>query len=104
MKKLFIALCFSLGFAGIATAQEAPKKELTQEQKAKVLRMQKVTGAEKAGRPVKADGTPDKRFKANKAVKKDGTPDKRFKANKVKSLNKVEKTKKLTSADAVPAA
>lgn len=41
-----------------------------------------------AGTPLKADGTPDKRYKVNKAVarhvKKDGTPDKRFKENKAK--------------------
>lgn len=43
------------------------------------------------GRPMKKDGTPDKRFKDNQAnkdgkqqgpMKKDGTPDKRFKENK----------------------
>lgn len=42
------------------------------------------------GKHVKADGTPDKRFKENKEagakpevhMKKDGTPDKRFKENK----------------------
>ncbi|TWW02523.1 hypothetical protein [Chitinophaga pinensis] len=43
------------------------------------------------GRPMKKDGTPDKRFKDNQEnkdgkaqgpMKKDGTPDKRFKENK----------------------
>jgi hypothetical protein len=33
---------------------------------------------------MKADGTPDRRFKGNKNLKKDGTPDKRFKGNQKK--------------------
>jgi len=34
--------------------------------------------------PLKADGTPDKRYTANKSLKKDGTPDMRYKTNKTK--------------------
>ena len=36
----------------------------------------------KTNRPVKKDGTPDKRFKANNHVKKDGSPDLRYKEHK----------------------
>ncbi len=93
MKKLLIAACFMLGFAGLASAQQAAKKNAP----AKVVKMEKAkpaavaAPAADAAAPKKADGTPDKRFKANKAkteasgpVKADGTPDKRFKANKSK--------------------
>ena len=93
MKKLLIAICFMLGFAGISSAQVAAKKPAdkattaTQPAQAKVVKMDK-TKAASVG-PLKADGTPDKRYKANKAattaavpLKKDGTPDKRYKANK----------------------
>ena len=89
MKKLLIAICFMLGFAGISSAQVAAKKtvEKTTAVKpapAKVVKIDKP----KATVPLKADGTPDKRFKENKAaaatvpLKKDGTPDKRYKVNK----------------------
>jgi len=37
-----------------------------------------------ADKKLKADGTPDRRYKENKNLKKDGTPDKRFKENKGK--------------------
>ncbi len=33
-------------------------------------------------RPLKMDGTPDKRYKVNTGIRKDGKPDKRYKANK----------------------
>ena len=93
MKKLLIAACFMLGFAGLATAQEAAKKKMP----ARVVKMEKAktvavaAPAADAAAPKKADGTLDKRYKVNKAkanteaagpVKKDGTPDKRYKANK----------------------
>lgn len=35
-----------------------------------------------AARPLKNDGTPDKRYKVNAGMKKDGTPDKRYNKNK----------------------
>jgi hypothetical protein len=49
----------------------------------------KTTQAAPAGKHMKKDGTPDKRYKENKGTKaaagptkKDGTPDMRYKANK----------------------
>ncbi len=51
---------------GVTTAQAGKKKQPATTQAA----------------TLKADGTPDKRFKANKALKKDGTPDMRFAKNK----------------------
>ncbi len=94
MKKLMIAACMMLGFAGIATAQQAvkatPGKKAKMEMVKKDAPAAKVVKMEKAAPAMKADGTPDMRFKANKGkaakatgpTKKDGTPDKRFKANK----------------------
>ena len=35
-----------------------------------------------AARPLKNDGTPDKRYKVNAGIKNDGTPDKRYNKNK----------------------
>jgi hypothetical protein len=108
MKKLFVAFAFVLGFAGIASAQTktapAPVKA-AKEVAAKPAATTKTTPAAAsttktpaAAKPVttapaattggvklKADGTPDKRYKAtatNIPLKKDGTPDKRFKGNK----------------------
>lgn len=102
MKKLLIATCIILGFAGIATAQQAapkPATPKTTEMKvvkkvapaAKVVNMDKSKPVAASG--LKADGTPDMRLKENKAkakpapagpVKKDGTADMRYKANKKK--------------------
>lgn len=42
----------------------------------------KVATTTSAARPMKSDGTPDKRYKVNEGIKKDGTPDKRYKNNK----------------------
>jgi hypothetical protein len=102
MKKLLIATCMMLGFAGIASAQTAaPKpaaakatemKVVKKDATAKVVKMDKTKPVAASG--LKADGTPDMRLKANKAkaaapvagpTKKDGTADMRFKANKKKS-------------------
>lgn len=88
MKKLLIAVCFMLGFAGIASAQQ-PKKKV--EPTATKIEKAKPAAAATTATPVKADGTPDKRFKANKGkrapegkLKKDGTPDMRYSENKKK--------------------
>ena len=90
MKKLLIAICFMLGFTGISSAQVAAKKPVektTATKPATVVKMDKPKAIASTG-PLKADGTPDKRFKENKAatatvpLKKDGTPDKRYKVNK----------------------
>ena len=69
----------------------------------------KPAAAPAAAGKMKADGTPDKRFKENKAsapaagpLKKDGTPDMRYKANKDaapkqkgESLHKIKKLPRL---------
>jgi hypothetical protein len=108
MKKLFVAFAFVLGFTGMASAQTktaiAPAKP-AKEVAAKPLATTKTTtaaasttktptaakvattnaAATTGGVKLKADGTPDKRYKAtttNVPLKKDGTPDKRFKGNK----------------------
>ncbi len=103
MKKLLIAFCMMLGFAGVATAQTAAPKPATTkpaEMKvvkkdaatAKVVKMDKTNPVAASG--LKADGTPDMRLKENKAkktapvagpTKKDGTADMRYKANKKKN-------------------
>ena len=92
MKKVLIALCFMLGFAGMSSAQTAKKKVPTATKIEKAKPADKTAAATTA--PMKKDGTADKRFKANKGsketeaaagpMKKDGTPDKRFKENKKK--------------------
>lgn len=82
MKKLLIAACMFLGLGTIASAQTVKK--------APAAKVAPATTTTTTAAPLKADGTPDKRFKANKAapatpagpLKKDGTPDKRYKANK----------------------
>jgi DNA invertase Pin-like site-specific DNA recombinase len=89
MKKLLIAVCFMLGFAGIASAQQVKKK--IEPTAAKIEKAKPAAAAATTATPKKADGTPDKRFKANKEkktpegkLKKDGTPDMRYSENKKK--------------------
>jgi hypothetical protein len=73
MKNLFkvLALLLVFAFTTPSFAQKPAKKEAAKKETTLKL---------------KADGTPDKRFKENKKsevkLKKDGTPDKRFKDNK----------------------
>ncbi|HMG82561.1 MAG TPA: hypothetical protein VK559_05965 [Ferruginibacter sp.] len=83
MKKLLIAACLFLGLALTTTAQTTPAKAKTD--------------TTKTATHLKADGTPDMRYKANKdaakpapagPLKKDGTPDMRYKANKTDSTKK----------------
>ena len=85
MKKLLIAACLFLGLALSTTAQTKPTTT-----KAK-------TDTTKTATHLKADGTPDMRYKENKEaakpkpagpLKKDGTPDIRYKANKTDSTKK----------------
>ncbi|CAN5329326.1 hypothetical protein BH11BAC5_BH11BAC5_42770 [soil metagenome] len=103
MKKLMIAFCMMLGFAGVATAQTAAKattakptemKVVKKDATAKVVKMDKTKPV--AANGLKADGTPDMRLKENKdkakaaatttgPKKKDGTPDLRYKENKKKN-------------------
>ena len=80
MKKFITAMSLILGL-GLANAQQtmpaksAPAKTTAQTKTTK-------TTTAKPAMKMKADGTPDKRYKENKMLKKDGTPDKRYKANK----------------------
>lgn len=125
MKKLLLAAfaVFSLSFAGMAqtsapakkTSEKkthlttttkndavAPASAKTTEVKAKETHKEKKSAVEKSttstNTKLKADGTPDKRYKENKNLKKDGTPDMRYKANKEKASNrnatKVKEVKK----------
>ncbi|MEO7048750.1 MAG: hypothetical protein ABI091_25840 [Ferruginibacter sp.] len=115
MKKLMIAAILLMGFGIGASAQKtapaaAPTakpmhvvKKTTTTTATKVVPMTKATTAPKAAvvaktttstsTKMKANGTPDMRYKANKMkaapvvagpTKKDGTADMRYKANKVK--------------------
>ena len=93
MKKILIAIILfaaSFGYANAQTTKPAKKKTTTT---ASVVKEKKSTKVEKtvSTKHVKADGTPDNRYKENKAtakaagpMKKDGTPDMRYKANKKK--------------------
>ncbi len=100
MKKIFALL---LGAALLTTSTYAQEKVTTvkaevkkekeakkAKKEAKVAEVTKEVKAEVEKTKLKADGTPDKRFKENKEkgtqaagpLKKDGTPDMRYKANK----------------------
>ena len=93
MKKMIIAACMFLGFAGVASAQKptADAKQKHKTEKTATVKKDKPAIAKPASM-TKADGTPDMRFKANKEkkapatgpTKKDGTLDKRYKVNKTK--------------------
>ena len=94
MKKILIAILLfaaSFGYANAQTTQQQPKKKATTS--GTVVKSKKSTTVEKTDvkTHLKANGTPDKRYKENKAttkatgpMKKDGTPDMRYKANKKK--------------------
>lgn len=112
MKRLLLASCLMLGFTAFVTAQtpvakaKAPataktvKKDNAPAASATVATKPapaaKPTAATSAkstpSKPIKADGTPDMRYKENKEAAKpvtgpkkaDGTPDMRYKENKVK--------------------
>ena len=81
----------SFGYANAQTIHKTSKKKATAStmatKPAKTKKVEKTVST----KHVKADGTPDKRYKENKAtakaagpMKKDGTPDMRYKANKKK--------------------
>jgi len=95
MKKLLIAILLFAGTFSFANAQTKQKKDTkkattsaavtTKTKTAPTAKVEKTTST----KHMKANGTPDKRYKENKAsstaagpLKKDGTPDKRYKANK----------------------
>jgi hypothetical protein len=87
MKKLLIAICLMLGFASFSLAQK--KSAVTKTPVTK-------TGTHiiDSAAHLKANGTPDKRFKENKLVKptgpltKAGKPDMRYNANKTNTTSK----------------
>ena len=104
MKKLLIALAMVAFYFSTAVAQTTPvkaKKVVTVKANANVKKVEVKNGAGataskttiktsntqkvNTGVKLKADGTPDKRYKAKGnvgPVKKDGTPDMRYKGNK----------------------
>ncbi|WP_298739471.1 hypothetical protein [uncultured Chitinophaga sp.] len=80
MKRLLTGILILLISASISMVQAQEKKRSA----GKKNRTEQTTAANK---PLKKDGTPDKRYKVNKTtikgpVKKDGTPDMRYKSNK----------------------
>lgn len=79
MKKFLTGILALLMVASLSMAQ-TPAAKPAKKEKAKTEHK-----ADSTAKPMKKDGTPDKRFKANKETagpkKKDGTPDKRYKAN-----------------------
>jgi hypothetical protein len=94
MKKLLIAILLfvgSFGYAHAQTIQKTSKKKPTTTASVNKAKDTKVEKGATASKHMKADGTPDKRYKENKMtakapgpMKKDGTPDMRYKANKKK--------------------
>ena len=105
MKKFLLSLVLAAGFAGIASAQAKPAVATKSKTEMKVavktpsanaspvakMAVAKHTEVKiKSKGNMKADGTPDMRYKANKMAapavsgpkKKDGTADMRYKANK----------------------
>lgn len=91
MKKFLTAMSIVLGL-GLATAQQAQpakaakvdnhKKEMPAKAQNDKKEKTVSTNSANSGVKMKADGTPDKRYKANKHLKADGTPDKRYKEHK----------------------
>lgn len=97
MKKLFTAMSLALSFA-FASAQVSPSAPTQASPKVVKVDNHKKAMPEKSqydkkaktvsansmnsGVKMKADGTPDRRYKEAKGLKKDGTPDRRFKKNR----------------------
>ena len=121
MKKLFLAAMAVLGLSIAGMAQTKAPAKKTSEKKTHITapakseavapasaKSEKVAKESKAthheaknevaktkaanGTKLKADGTPDKRYKENKKLKADGTADMRYKENKQKA-SKTEATK-----------
>ncbi|MCP9752466.1 hypothetical protein [Ferruginibacter sp. HRS2-29] len=83
MKKFLIALSMLLATATVSFAQTATPSKTT-EKKGFTTAPAKSSTTESS--KLKADGTPDRRFKANKKLKKDGTADMRYNENKLKKM------------------
>jgi len=93
MKRLLIAILLFAGSFGYATAQTTQHTPKKKETASATTANSKSTKVEKGTftTHLKANGTPDKRYKENKVtakaegpMKKNGTPDMRYKANKKK--------------------
>jgi hypothetical protein len=92
MKKILTGVLALLMGASVTMAQTPAKQEKAKAAHRSEKPDQKAQrpALDSVGKPMKKDGTADKRFKENKPVKdtargplkKDGTPDKRFKENK----------------------
>ena len=92
MKKLFLALVLVAGLGKFASAQTAAAKPAVTTKTSVAVQRPAAAKVTATAHPVKADGTPDMRYKSNKAKlaatvaagpkKADGTPDMRYKANK----------------------
>ena len=92
MKKFIVAIAALVCMASVSFSQD--KKMNKAKTPAKAGMAAKPATPATPAKPaasaskMKADGTPDKRFKENKVaagpLKKDGTPDMRYKANKKK--------------------
>lgn len=98
MKQLFASVCFMLG-VGLATAQStqaavtvthspgqhgATVHTKTVRTAGNTVTVHTPTATIKstpAGVKIKADGTPDRRYKANRHLKKNGKPDRRYKSH-----------------------
>jgi hypothetical protein len=85
MKKIMLSVICLFMATAFLMAQAKPAAKAAEPAKAKVVEMKKATGAK-----LKADGTPDMRYKENQGkakakptgpTKADGTPDMRYKAN-----------------------
>lgn len=106
---MLMACCLLFGLTGIAAAQKSDQVKpaaTATDTKTKAVKPAKEIKADKDkpaaatsnGKHLKADGTPDKRYKENKdggknkaatgPTKKDGTLDMRYKANKEAAKNK----------------
>lgn len=100
MKKILLALTAVVCMASFSFTQDKKAKAREAAPAAKPAEVKKSAPAAKPAvttGKMKADGTPDMRFKENKAkaaapvagpVKKDGTPDMRYKANKAAAKKK----------------
>lgn len=117
MKKIVTGVLAFLMGATIAVAQQpatsTPEKQKAEHRAEKPGQKAHKPAIDSTGRPMKKDGTPDKRFRENQEnkdgkqqpqgpVKKDGTPDKRFKDNKENKDNKDAKPEGPRKKDGTP--
>ncbi len=90
MKKIILFLFACLLTSGVILAQNAVQKSKDKPKSAisttkKPVQQKAAVSSKSSGVPLKADGTPDRRYKQTKTngpLKKDGTKDMRYKVNK----------------------